>query len=62
MEELGFFTRHIGGGELNDREVSELENKGGTMGYGPRAMLFSREDQILMNRKLYKILPEALVF
>jgi hypothetical protein len=47
---------------LNDREVSELENKGGTMGYGPRAMLFSREDQILMNRKLYKILPEALVF
>jgi hypothetical protein len=33
---LGFFMRHIGGGELNDKEVSELENKGKALGYGTR--------------------------
>jgi hypothetical protein len=27
MDELRFFMRHIGGGELSDKEVSELENK-----------------------------------
>jgi hypothetical protein len=25
MDDLGFFMRHIGGGELNDKEVSGLE-------------------------------------
>ena len=47
MDDLGFFMRHIGGGELNDKEVSELENKGEFMGYGPGAMLFGG-DQMLM--------------
>jgi hypothetical protein len=40
--------RHIGRRELNEKEVSELENKGKALGYGPRAMPFSGEDQMLM--------------
>jgi hypothetical protein len=47
MDEYGFF-RHIGGGELDDKEVDELEKKGKAMGYGPRAMLFGEEHQMLM--------------
>jgi hypothetical protein len=47
MYELGFFMRHLGGGELNDKEALELENKVEAMGYGPRAMLFGGEDQML---------------
>ena len=47
MEQLGVFTRHISGGDLNEKEVSELENKGEFMGYGPGAMLFGG-DQMLM--------------
>lgn len=39
--------RHLGGGELNDKEALELENKVEAMGYGPRAMLFGGEDQML---------------
>jgi hypothetical protein len=48
IDELGFFTRHIGGGELSDKEVLELENKGEAMGYGPGALLFGGGDQMLM--------------
>jgi hypothetical protein len=48
MEELGFFTRHISGGEFSEKEVSELENKGKDLGYGPWALLFSEEDRLLM--------------
>jgi hypothetical protein len=48
MEELGFFKRHISGGELSEKEVSELENKGEALGYGPGALLFGGEDRILM--------------
>jgi hypothetical protein len=40
--------RHIGGGELNDKEVSELENKDEAMGYGPGPMFFGGGDQMLM--------------
>jgi hypothetical protein len=48
MDELGFFMRHIGGGELNDKEASKLENKAEVTCYGPGAMLFGGEDQMLM--------------
>jgi hypothetical protein len=48
IDELGFFVRHLGEGELSDKEASELENKSEAMGYGPGAMLFGREDQMLM--------------
>jgi hypothetical protein len=40
IDELGFFVRHLGGGELNGKDASELENKGEAMGYGLGAMLF----------------------
>jgi hypothetical protein len=48
IDELGFFMRHIGGGNLGDKEVSELERKGEAIGYGTGAMLFCGEDQMLM--------------
>jgi hypothetical protein len=41
-------VRHLGGGELNDKDASELENKGEAMGYHPRAMLFRGGDKMLM--------------
>jgi hypothetical protein len=34
--------RHISGGELNEKEVSEIENKCEGLGYGLGAMLFGR--------------------
>jgi hypothetical protein len=40
--------RHIGGGEVSDKEFSELENKGKAMGYGLGSMLFGGGDQMLM--------------
>jgi hypothetical protein len=46
--ELGFFTRHISGEELSEKDVSELGNKGEAFGYGPGALLFDAEDRILM--------------
>jgi hypothetical protein len=48
MEELGFFTRHISGGELKEIEVSELGNKGEALGYEPGAVLFGGEDRMVM--------------
>jgi hypothetical protein len=48
MGELEFFMRHIGGGELNEKEVFEFENKSEALGYGPGVMLFDGEDQMLM--------------
>jgi hypothetical protein len=48
IDELGFFMRHIGGGGMSDKEVSELENKGKATSYGPGAMLLGGGDQILM--------------
>jgi hypothetical protein len=48
MEELGFFTRHISGGELREIEVSKLGNKGEALRYEPGAILFVGEDRILM--------------
>jgi hypothetical protein len=48
VDELGFFARHLGGGELDDKEASEIESKGDAMGYGPRAFLFGGGDQMLM--------------
>lgn len=47
-EELGFVTRHISGEELNEEEVSKLGEKGHTLGYDPGALLFPREDQMMM--------------
>jgi hypothetical protein len=41
-------VKHLGGGELSDKDASELENKGKAMGYGPGAMLFGGESQMLM--------------
>jgi hypothetical protein len=52
MDEHGFF-RHIGSGELDDKEVDELEKKGKAMGYGPRAMLFGEEHQSLSYKREY---------
>jgi hypothetical protein len=34
VEDLCFFVRHLGGGELDDKEHLEIENKGEAMGYG----------------------------
>jgi hypothetical protein len=48
VDELGFFVRHLGGGELNDKEASRTESKGKAMGHRPRALLFEGEDQMLM--------------
>jgi hypothetical protein len=48
IDELGFFMRHLGDGELSDKEDSELENNTEAMGYGLGAMLFGEEDQMLM--------------
>lgn len=48
IKELGFFTRHISGGELNEKEVSELKSKGKALGYRPGALLFGGEDRMLM--------------
>jgi hypothetical protein len=48
MDGLWFFVRHLGGGELSDKDALELEDKAKAMGYAPGAMLFSGEDQMLM--------------
>jgi hypothetical protein len=47
-EELGFFTRHISGKEVNEEEVLKLGQKGKTLGYGPSALLFGGEHHMLM--------------
>jgi hypothetical protein len=43
VDEIGFFMRHLGGGELDDKEASEIESKGEAMGYGLGALLFRGE-------------------
>jgi hypothetical protein len=48
VDKLGFFMRHLGGDELDDKEASEIESKGEAMGYGPRALLFGGRDQMMM--------------
>lgn len=40
--------RHLGGGELSNKEALELENKGETMGYEPGALLFGEGDKRLI--------------
>jgi hypothetical protein len=41
-------VRNLVGGELYDKEASEIESKGEAMGYGPGALLFGGGDQRLM--------------
>lgn len=48
VDEIGFFVRHLGGSELDDKEAPEIESKGKTMGYEPGALLFGGGDQLLM--------------
>jgi hypothetical protein len=48
MEELGFFMRHISGGELSEKEVSKLGNKGEALSYSPGALLFGGKVRMLM--------------
>ena len=48
VDELDFFVRHLGGGELNDKEASRTESKGEAMGYRPGALFFGGGDQMLM--------------
>lgn len=58
-EELGFFTRHTSGEEL-DEEVSKLGDKGEALGYDPSALLVGGDPSALlgmtlMNRRLSRI-------
>jgi hypothetical protein len=46
VDEFAFFARRLSGGELDDKEASEIESKGEAMGYG--ALLFGGGDQMLM--------------
>jgi hypothetical protein len=48
MDGLWFFVRHLGGGEMSDKDSLELEDKAKAMGYATGAMFFSGEDQMLM--------------
>jgi hypothetical protein len=41
-------VRNLVGGELYDKEASEIESKGEAMGYGPGALLFGGGEQRLM--------------
>jgi hypothetical protein len=48
IDELSFFVRHLGEGELSEKEALELDHKGESMVYGPGAMLFGGGDKMLM--------------
>lgn len=67
IDELSFFVRHLGEGELSEKEASELDHKGESMVYGPGAMLFGDGDKMLMcvpnpdESRIVRISPEALI-